>query len=134
MAGHDVEVDGPQYVSLEIVMTVCVKPNYFSSNVKAALLELFSNRALADGTVGVFHPDNFTFGQSVYLSSLIAAAQAVPGVDSVEVTTFQRQGSNSQDALNAGRLVLGRLEIARLDNDPNFPEHGVFTPDLRGGR
>ena len=22
-----------------------------------------------------------------------------------------------------------RLEIARLDNDPNFPEHGVLTLD-----
>ena len=30
---------------------------------------------------GVFHPDNFTFGQPVYLSRVIAAAQAVEGVD-----------------------------------------------------
>jgi hypothetical protein len=134
MAGHDLEVDGPQYVSLEIVMTVCVKPNYFSSNVKASVLDLFSNRVRADGSIGVFHPDNFTFGQPVYLSSLIATAQTVPGVDSVEVTTFQRQGTNSQEPLNLGRLNLGRLEIARLDNDPNFREHGVFTPEMRGGR
>jgi len=134
MAGYDLEVDGPQYVSLEIAMTVCVRPDYFASNVKAAVLDLFSNRVLADGTVGVFHPDNFTFGQPVYLSSLIAAAQTVPGVDSVDVTTFQRQGTNSQEALNRGRLNLGRLEIARLDNDPNFREHGIFTPDMRGGR
>jgi hypothetical protein len=134
MAGHDLEVDSPQYVSLEIVMNVCVKPDYFSSNVKAALLDLFSNRVRADGSVGVFHPDNFTFGQPVYLSSLIAAAQTVPGVDSVAITTFQRQGTNSQEAIDLGRLNLGRLEIARLDNDPNFREHGVFTPEMRGGR
>jgi hypothetical protein len=63
----------------------------------------------------------------VFLSSIIAAAQAVAGVDSVTVTKFQRQGKDSSEALESGRLELGRLEIARLDNDPNFRERGVFT-------
>jgi hypothetical protein len=90
------------------------------------LLEVFSNRSLPDGRRGVFHPDNFTFGQTVYLSSLIAAAQAVTGVDSVVVKKFQRQRLDSKTALQAGKLELGRLEIARLDNDPNFPERGSF--------
>ena len=81
MAGHDLEVDRPRYVSLEIEMHVCVKPDYFRADVKEALLELFSNRLLPDGRLGAFHPDQFTFGQTVYLSPLIAAAQAVPGVD-----------------------------------------------------
>ena len=134
MAGHDVEVDGPRYVSLAIEMVVCVKPHYFTSDVKAALLEVFSNRVLPDGRRGVFHPDNFTFGQTVYLSPLYAAAQALAGIDSVEITKFQRQGIDSDAALKAGKLVLGRLEIARLDNDPNFPEHGVFNVMLKGGR
>jgi hypothetical protein len=134
MAGHDVEVDGPRYVSLAIDMLVCVKPHYFTSDVKAALLEVFSNRVLPDGRRGVFHPDNFTFGQPVYLSPLYAAAQALAGVDSVEITKFQRQGIDSTAALQDGKLVLGRLEIARLDNDPNFPERGVFTLVLKGGR
>jgi hypothetical protein len=127
MAGHDLEVDSPRYVSLEIEMTVCIKPGYFYSDVKKALLEVFSNQTLADGRRGVFHPDNFTFGQPVFLSPLIAAAQVVTGVDSVAVTTFQRQGKDSLEALNSGRLGIGRLEIARLDNDPNFRERGVFT-------
>jgi hypothetical protein len=30
--------------------------------------------------------------------------------------------------------VLGRLEIARLDNDPNFTERGLFSLTLEGGR
>ena len=82
----------------------------------------------------MFHPDNFTFGQPVYLSRLYAAAQAVPGVDSVLITTFQRQGAAGQKALDEGKLSLGRLEIARLDNDPNFPERGVFRLQLGGGK
>jgi hypothetical protein len=126
MAGQDLEVDGPRYVSLEIELAVCIQPGYFFSDVEQALLDVFSDRILPDGRRGVFHPDNFTFGQTVYLSSLIAAAQAVAGVDSVIVRKFQRQHIDSQEAMTAGKLELGRLEIARLNNDPNFPERGSF--------
>lgn len=126
MAGHDVEVDSARPVSLEIEMRVCLKPGYFASDVKSSLLELFSNRILPGGRRGLFHPDNFTFGQPVYLSPLIAAAQSVEGVASLVITKFQRQGNDSEEGKQQGKLTFGRLEIARLDNDPNFPEHGVF--------
>jgi hypothetical protein len=134
MAGYDLEVDGPRFVSLEIEMRVCVKPDYFRSEVKQALLEVFSNRTLPDGRRGVFHPDNFTFGQPVYLSPLYAAAQSTAGVDSVVITVFQRQGNDNRVALDLGKLELGRIEIARLDNDPNFPERGVFRLKMEGGK
>jgi Baseplate J-like protein len=143
MAGYDLEIDGPIYVSLEIDMTVSVKPDYFRSNIKATLLQIFSNSILPDGRRGVFHPDNFTFGQTIYLSPIYSAAQAVAGVDFVQVTTFQRQNlsgpqgaaaTTCSDILAQGKLKLGRLEIARLDNDPNFPEHGVFRLTMEGGK
>ena len=127
MAGQDLEVDGPQYVPLEIIMGVCVKPGYFFSDVARELLDVFSNRVLPDSRLGVFHPDNFSFGQTVFLSSLIATAQNVTGVESVNIKKFQRQGIDSNEARLSGTLKLGRLEIARLDNDRNFPERGVFT-------
>jgi hypothetical protein len=51
----------------------------------------------------------------------------VDGVDSVRFVTFRRQGKPDKGvALAQGRILLDRLEIARLDNDPNFPEHGTF--------
>lgn len=135
MAGYDLDVDGPRYVSLEIEMTVCVQSDYFRSDVKEALLDVFSNRVLPDGRLGVFHPDNFTFGQPVYLSRLYAAALAVEGVDSVTITLFQRQARpDDGQALRDGKLALDRLEIARLDNAPNFPEHGVFRLTMSGGK
>ena len=134
MAGHDLEVDTPQYVPLEIAMFVCVKPDYFRSDVGAALLEIFSSGTLADGRKGLFQPDFFTFGQTVYLSPLYAAAQAVAGVASVQITVFQRQGLPETSGLTDGFLVMNRLEIARLDNDPNFPERGIFKLELGGGR
>jgi hypothetical protein len=134
LAGHDLEVDSARFVALEVALTICVKPDYFASDVKAALLEILSNRTLPDGRRGVFHPDNFSFGQPVLLSPLYAAAQAVAGVDSVTITRFERSGIPSDSALKSGELAMGRLEIARLDNDPNFPERGVLALEMRGGR
>lgn len=134
MAGFDLEVDAPIYVSLEIEMNVCGNPKFFESDIKQALLEVFSSRILRDGRRGVFHPDNFTFGQTVYLSQLYAAAQAIEGVDSVQITKFRRQGINTDEALLSGKLLLGRREIARLNNDRNFPERGVFNLCVNGGR
>jgi len=127
MAGEDLEIDAPSYVSLEIEIAVCIKPGYFFSDVKQELLDVFSDRVLPNNQRGLFHPDNLSFGQPIYLSTLIAAAQAVAGVDSVMVKKFQRQHINSNVALKSGKLELGRLEIARLSNDPNFPERGSLS-------
>lgn len=134
LAGHDLEIDGPSFVPLEIGLRVCVLPGYFRSDVRAALLEVLGGRALADGRRGLFHPDNFTFGQSVHLSRVQAAAQGVEGVRYVEVVKFGRFGVSGASGLEAGRLAVGRLEIARLDNNPNFPENGVLRLSLEGGR
>jgi uncharacterized phage protein gp47/JayE len=134
MAGHDVDADTPRYVPLEIEMLVCAKREYFRSDVKRALASVFRSGARSDGRVGVFHPDNFTFGQPVYLSQLYAAAYAVEGVESVNVTTFRRQGTTDTKPLADGRLDLGRLEIARLDNNPSVPDRGVFRLDVAGGK
>ena len=134
MAGVDVRADTPRYVPLKIDMTVCVARDYFRADVKQALLERFSSGVLPDGRRGVFHPDEFSFGQPVYLSKLYAVASEIDGVDTVEVTTFERQGTPDPLPLAVGRLDFGRLEIARLDNDPSLPERGVFTLTMEGGK
>ena len=135
MAGHDVELDNPRFVFLEMEMHVCVEPGYFRGDVKAVLLDVFSDQTLPDGRRGVFHPDNFTFGQPVYLSYLYAAAQAVEGVSSVEITKLQRLlRKETRQALEDGYLAVEHLEVARLDNDPNFPERGVFRLIVEGGK
>ncbi len=134
MAGHDVEVDGPAYVALEVHLHVCVQPDYFRGDVEAALLQAFSSGVLRDGRKGFFHSDNFTFAQPVYLSAIYAVAQSITGVRFVDVKIFQRLGIDSRKGIDDGVLAMGRLEIARLDNDPNFPERGVLTIDLDGGK
>jgi hypothetical protein len=134
MAGHDVDVDSPQYVPLEIEMQVCARREYFRSDVRRALAEVFSSRVLADGRTGIFHPDNFTFGQPVFLSRLYEAAYSVDGVESVRISKFQRLGSRDTTPLDEGRLDFAGIEIARLDNDPSVPDRGVFRFDVAGGK
>jgi hypothetical protein len=134
LAGQDIKLDSPQYVSLEIALSVCVDPNYFMSDVEQALLQVLSNRILPDGRRGLFYPDNFTFGQTVYLSPLYAAARSVEGVLSIAAVTFQPQGVPTNQFLDAGEMKLAQLQIARLDNDRNFPNHGQLTLLMEGGK
>ncbi|MEM9218820.1 MAG: putative baseplate assembly protein [Cyanobacteria bacterium P01_F01_bin.150] len=134
LAGYDLRVDAPRFVSLDIDMQVCVQANYFRSDVKASLQQVFSSRILPNGQRGFFHPDNFTFGQSVYLSQLYAIAQAVDGVASIHISQFHRQGIPATTPLEKGVLELDRLEIARLDNDPDYPDHGVLRFTMEGGK
>jgi hypothetical protein len=134
MAGRDLEVDGPISVGIEIDMQVCVCPDYLRGQVRAAVLERFSNRVLADGTLGAFHPDRMRFGETLYLSPLIALAQSVEGVTAVTVTLFRRMSDPGSSGLEARKLTFGRREIARLDNDPSRASNGVLRLDMKGGR
>jgi hypothetical protein len=139
-AGYDLEIESPIFVPLDIAFTVCVSPGYFRSTVENALYDAFSNRVLPNGQLGFFHPDHFTFGQPVYLSRIVAAAMAVPGVHWVDTDDtppkpnhFRRWGQVSHGETQAGETDFARLEIARLDNDPNQPENGKIEFFLDGG-
>lgn len=132
--GHDVVVQSAHRVPLDIELIICVLPSYLRGHVKAELLNLFSNRLLPDGRKGLFHPDHLIIGQDIYLSKLVAAAQAVPGVESVKVVKLERLFEGANGEIENGLLPLGPLEIAIVANDPSLPENGRVTLDVRGGR
>jgi hypothetical protein len=134
MAGRDLEVDQPIEVPLEIDLQVCVADGHQRGQVKAALLEAFSNKVLPDGTLGAFHPDRMSFGQTVYLSPLIALAQRIAGVVEVKATLFQRFNDPHSSGLAASKLPFARREIPRLDNNPSHPDQGVLRLTMKGGR
>jgi hypothetical protein len=134
MAGHDTEFNDPVFVSLEIELLVCVAAGHFRADVRAGLLAALGNRRLQDGGTGLFHPDRLSFGQTVYLSQIYAAARRVTGVASVNATVFQRQGVATRQYLDEGFMRMSRLEIPRLDNDANFREHGLLRLNLFGGQ
>ncbi len=135
LAGYDLEINSPIYVPVEIMMSVCVDRNHIRAEVEKALIEEFSNRRLSpDGRLGFFHPDNFTFGQKVFLSKIYERAMSVDGVSSVLITRFGRLRRPGEDAIDTGVLEIEPLEEARLDNDPNFPENGKIDFIVQGGR
>jgi Baseplate J-like protein len=133
MAGHDLELEPPVLVPLDLALDVCVQPGVFRADVEQRLLERLSNRTLPDGTRGFFHADEFTFGQPVYLSRIYAVVQGTEGVRWVKATRFQRFGKEAAGELEAEVMELGRTEVARLDNDPSFQENGVLELTLKGG-
>jgi predicted phage baseplate assembly protein len=141
--GYDLLVSGAEYVPLRVAITICVLPNYLQGDVEKAVTDALSNRVLPGGALGFFHPDNLTFGGAVFVSQLLAAVQAVTGVQNTMVTDLERFEVSSAVAPGAQpsaglppnwALQLGPFEIPQLDNDPNFPEHGVLALDVRGGR
>lgn len=134
LAGYDLEVRAGEYVALEVAVDVCVAPGHFRGDVLAAVTEALSNRDNPDGTRGFFHPEQLAFGQPVYLSALYAALEKVQGLDSAQVTCFQRFGHDPAGELDAGVIPIGPWQIARLDNDPNFQERGVLRLSADGGK
>jgi hypothetical protein len=138
MAATDVELAPPVYVPLEIVLGVCVAPGHQRADVAAALTRAFSAGRLRDGGRGFFHPDNFTFGQPLFLSDVVAAAMAVPGVAWVDAgdddtgLRFRRLGRPASGEAARGRIEAASREVLRADSDPNNPEHGRLAVLLRG--
>ena len=131
LAGYDVEVRGAQYVPIDLVLSVCALPGYFRGDVARAV-----RVALTGGSPrrpGFFDNVHFGFGQTVYLSQIYAAVEAVPGVDSAQITTFQRHGRLPSGELQQGFLGIGPWEIAELADDPSRPEHGTATITVGGG-
>jgi hypothetical protein len=140
LAGFDMEIEPPRFVPLDIAFTVCVARGHLRADVEVALLDVLSSRDLPDGRRGFFHPDNFTFGDPVYLSRLVATAMSVPGVAWVDTEVastkpnrFQRWGQPAGSEWQEGLLRMARLEIPRLDNDPSLPENGRLELIMVGG-
>jgi hypothetical protein len=133
MAGVDLAVEPAAIVGLRVALAVCVKPRYRRTDVAGALSRVLISGEVCDGTPGLLAPQNFSFGQTVYLSPIIAAAQAVEGVASVRATAFQRVSDPARDAAADGFITMQRLEIARVDNDPSRPDRGILELALDGG-
>jgi predicted phage baseplate assembly protein len=132
--GHEVVVLPARYVPLEIALTVTLHPHQLQDHVREELRAVLGIGVLPHGGKGFFHPDLLTFGESIYLSRLVAVAQAVAGVRNIKVNKFQRLGLPSDKGIHDGVLPVSPFEIARLDNDPNSPEFGTLAMTLEGGR
>lgn len=133
LSGYDLQVVEPAYVPLEVGLEIWVSPGYSPVHVEEAVQEALGSGPRADGTPALFHPDRYSFGDPVYLSHIYHAVEAVPGVETARVVTFKRYGRAAAGELARGILPIGPSEIARLDNDPNFPDNGLLRLQMRGG-
>jgi hypothetical protein len=133
MAGVDLATEPAAIVGLRVALAVCVKPHYANGEVERALRRVFTAGPTCDGTPGLLDPANFSFGQTVYLSPFIAAAQAVDGVAAVRATAFQRVDDPANDATGTGYITMQRLEIPRLDNNPSRPDRGFLELTVDAG-
>jgi hypothetical protein len=145
LAGYDVDVEGPNYVPLDLAFSVQVDADQFSDDVESEILKQLSDEQFPDGKVGFFHPDNFTFGQPLYLSALLARIESVPGVVAVILDadagppkiSFRRQDESeaaSVSNLERGSIEVSRLEVIRVDNDQRAPENGLLRLTIVGGK
>jgi hypothetical protein len=132
--GHDLQVVTADLVPIHLELTACVAPHSVQAHVKAAVLDLLTAGVRRDGSLGLFHPDRWTFGQAVDASPIVAAVAAIAGVTAVEVTTLARAGESGTNAAAAGVLTIGRWEIAQLDPLPNRVLGGRLEITLVGGR
>jgi hypothetical protein len=133
LAGFDVAVRAAKLVPLDLELSVCAQPGEIrglvGQRVRAALSSVGP-----DGVHGFFHPDRFTFGTPLYLSALVAAVMAVPGVQSVTPVVFQRFARLSQGELGLGLIKPDTTEVLELQDDPSFPERGRLRITMGGGR
>jgi hypothetical protein len=124
LAGYDLEIDAPKLVAVDLKLWLCVSPDASRTTVARAVRAVLREH---------FDPDNFTFGQPVYLAPVIAKAMAVPGVEQVTPKVLARYRAAVEGAPVPSVLELGTLEVARLDDDRSVPEHGRIELELAGG-
>jgi hypothetical protein len=139
LAGQDLKLEGPDYVSLLVTLTVCVDPAYFQAQVQQALQAVLGAGTQLNGKPGVFAPGSFELGQSVYLSPIYTAARSVAGVTTVTATVFQPESvplttPPTQVYLAQGEIPMGPFQVARLANDPSLPANGQLTLNMQGGK
>jgi hypothetical protein len=123
MMGREHVVLPAHYVPLAVELEVCAASGTDPSVARARVLAEL--RPGTDARPGYFHPDRLSFGDAVHLGDLLAFVQGVPGVRAVKATRFaplgDTHGSDVRDV-----ITLGRTAVARLDADPDYPEHGTL--------
>lgn len=132
LIGEDLEIRPPRFVPLEIEVRVCVRADHWPSDVRAEIEQELSDGYTHDGRLAFFHPDRWTFGQTLHASEIEGRLQAIDGVDHVVSISIKRYGV----AAPGGKafVSLRPNEIIRVHNDRDHMELGFIELTLSGGR
>jgi len=115
-------------VGLVIALDVCAMPGFDPEQLRITILRLL--RPGSDASPGLFHHTRMLLGAAVYLSSVLAAVAALPGVDAVEATEARRLSDPKGTLLDVIRVAPN--EVAVLDDDPARPERGRLDVVVEG--
>lgn len=141
LIGDQIIIREPKYVPLEIHVPVCVHQDFWLNDVRYFLEDKFSDGITWDGKKAFFHPDNWSFEDSLEKSKLFDAVQSIEGVDhpiddpnapdgSLDKLTIKRwnvpEGGEKQE--------IQSNEIIQVRSNPNQMESGFIYFHLRGGR
>jgi hypothetical protein len=130
MLGTEVAVVAGTPVGLFLQLTVCPNPTVDADALRGQILAV-----LRPGTAarpGLFHPDRMGLGTPVYVSAVVAAVAALPGVDRVEATQARRMTDPPSVRLDV--FTVGPGEIPVLDDDPALPARGRLDVVVGGAR
>ena len=123
----------PQYVSLDLRITVCAQPTAFAADVEAAVLARCA-RAARRRTRGFFDHDSWTFGEPLESSALLAAVQRATGVRGVTRSPTASAASSPTGPPLPDTVTIPPDQILRVDNDPSRPEAGSLRVIVEGGK
>ncbi|MGF6414014.1 hypothetical protein [Paraburkholderia sp. MM5482-R1] len=134
LAGYESYAPPPTLVSIDLVITICVQMGWLGSDVERAVLSRLADASQTGGSAGFFYADSFTFGTPLYRSSLEAAIQGVAGVSGVLTVEYRRRGATEVFQPLPDVFEVGPDEILRVENNPDFPEHGTIRVNAMGER
>jgi hypothetical protein len=134
LAGYESYVLPPHYVSIDLQITVCGQPTSFGSDVQAAVLTRLQPGPLPGGAVGFFDHSQWSFGQALESSTLLAAIQSCPGVVGVYQVRYRERGVRLDWTPLPETLTFAPDEILRVDNDPSRPEAGSLRVTVEGSK
>src|SRR6185369_4799174 len=132
LIGEDLEIRPPQFVPLEIHVSVCAEDDFWPEDLKAILEQEFSDGWTPDGRMGFFHPDLWTFGQQLKASQIIGRVLAVAGIEHVIKVKMKRFAHTGQFLTQITNVNYN--EVLQVRNDPDHMELGSIDFEVQGGR
>ncbi|WAG77797.1 baseplate J/gp47 family protein [Metapseudomonas furukawaii] len=134
LIGEDIEIRPPRYVPLDIRVVVCADDAYWREDLRFVLEQEFSDGWTADGRRGFFHPDQWSFGQSLHRSMIEGRLQRIAGIRHLVSLGMKRFSAPLPGVPGAPLLEIGFDETLLLANDPDHLERGLIRFDIQGGR
>lgn len=132
LIGEDLEIRPPRFVPLDIQVKLCIDRAYWPQDVRFWLEQEFSDGFTADGRMGFFYPDRWTFGQELHASQILGRIQSIEGVEHVISITLKRWNETTPGTDKIANVRPN--EIIQVRNDPDHMETGFIKFDLQGGR